>query len=62
METDHQCIHCERSDDQAPLLNFIFRGETHWICAQCLPILIHKPHLLAGKLPGVQIDPSRDSE
>ena len=49
------CINCNRTDQQAPLLNLTFRGETKHICAQCLPILIHKIHLLADKLPGVDI-------
>lgn len=59
--TENKCIHCERTDEQAPLLTLIFKGETRLICAQCLPVLIHKIQLLADKLPGVQIAPPRTS-
>jgi hypothetical protein len=31
-----------------------FKGETKYICPQCLPVLIHKPANLAGKLPGAE--------
>jgi hypothetical protein len=51
------CINCGRTDEKAPLLNLTFKGEEKFICAQCLPILIHKIHLLADKLPGVEIPP-----
>jgi hypothetical protein len=51
------CINCGRTEDKAPLLNVAFKGGEKFICAQCLPILIHKVHLLADKLPGVEIPP-----
>ena len=49
------CLNCERTDEQVPLLNMVFKGESKYICAQCFPILIHKIHQLADKLPGVEI-------
>ncbi|MBL8078056.1 MAG: hypothetical protein JNM55_08860 [Anaerolineales bacterium] len=49
------CIQCERSDEQTPLIPLAFNGETKYICSQCLPVLIHKTHLLADKLPGIDI-------
>jgi hypothetical protein len=51
------CLNCSRTDEQVPLLNLTFKEESKYICAQCLPILIHKVHLLADKLPGVEIPP-----
>lgn len=51
------CINCGRTDEKAPLLNLTFNGEEKYICAQCLPIIIHKIHLLADKLPGVETLP-----
>lgn len=51
------CINCGRTDEKAPLLNLTFSGDEKFICAQCLPVLIHKIHLLADKLPGVEIPP-----
>ena len=53
--TEHSCLNCEKTDVQVPLLNLSFKGESKYICAQCFPTLIHKIHLLADKLPGVEI-------
>ncbi|NJC96592.1 MAG: hypothetical protein FIB03_09695 [Anaerolineae bacterium] len=55
--TNPVCLNCNRTDEQAPLLNLVFKGEAKFICPQCLPTLIHKIHLLADKLPGVEIPP-----
>jgi hypothetical protein len=56
-ETLH-CLYCQRSANEVPLLNLRYRGTETWICAQHLPILIHKPGQLADKLPGLEkIDP-----
>jgi hypothetical protein len=52
------CLNCGKTEQQVPLLNLTFKGEAKHICAQCFPILIHKIHLLADKLPGVEIAPS----
>ncbi|GMV32336.1 MAG: hypothetical protein DCC59_04185 [Chloroflexi bacterium] len=52
------CLNCDRTDDQIPLLNLTFKGEAKRICVQCFPIMIHKIHLLADKLPGVEIPKS----
>jgi hypothetical protein len=50
------CLNCHRTDDQTPLLHLAFKNETQYICAQCLPVLIHKTHLLVEKLPGIELD------
>lgn len=47
-----QCLSCERPEETVPLIALHFKGDSHWICPQCLPQLIHAPHKLAGKLPG----------
>ncbi len=54
--TDHEakCAHCQRNSEQVPLISMNFQGEHYWICPQHLPILIHKPQMLVGKLPGVE--------
>jgi hypothetical protein len=49
------CLNCERTEHETPLITLTFKGETKFICAQCLPTLIHKPYLLVEKLPGMQI-------
>jgi hypothetical protein len=47
-----KCLNCEKTEQEIPLLHLTFKGETKHICPQCLPVLIHKPQVLADKLPG----------
>lgn len=56
-EQEKTCINCGRTDAQIPLITLSFKGDAKYICAQCLPVLIHKTHLLADKLPGVDLTP-----
>lgn len=48
------CVNCQRSVEQVPLLSLAHRNGPAYICPQCLPVLIHNPHLLTGKLSGVE--------
>ncbi len=48
----HHCLNCGRSEREAPLIAILYAEDQSWICAQCLPILIHKPHQLKDKLKG----------
>lgn len=53
--TDNQtprCIHCDREDSQVPLLLLQYQGSQFQICTEHLPILLHQPAKLAGKLAG----------
>ena len=54
-QNEKVCLNCNRNDEQIPLLHLSFKDTPKYICAQCFPILIHKIHLLADKLPGVEI-------
>ncbi len=55
MTSLHQsCLYCKLNSNQVPLLNFSYQGKELWICPQHLPILIHEPQKLAGKLPGAE--------
>ena len=56
----HTCLNCNRTEEQVPLLTLIFKEETTYLCPQCLPLLIHKPHVLAEKLPGMETTPPAD--
>lgn len=49
-----RCLACEQTSDEVPLINVQYRGQEFWICPQHLPILIHKPAQLAGRLPGAE--------
>jgi hypothetical protein len=50
----HKCVACERGSDDVPLLTAEFRGRQFYICAQHLPILIHDPGQLEGRLEGAE--------
>lgn len=50
--SEHTCLNCGLSEKVVPLVNLSFKGETKYICGQCLPVFIHKPQQLVDKLPG----------
>lgn len=54
MTEEANCVYCQREQDQVPLLTMRVAGRDAWICPEHLPILIHKPHLLKGKLEGTE--------
>lgn len=58
--TENKCLNCGKTEQQIPLLNLNFKGEDKHICPQCLPILIHKIHLLTDKFPGMEVAPSAE--
>lgn len=49
-----QCLHCEQSEYDTPLLHLHYDGSEQWICSQCLPTLIHAPQKMAGKLKNAE--------
>jgi hypothetical protein len=49
-----RCLACERESLEVPLLSLEYRGGRHWICPQHLPVLIHDPAQLVGKLAGAE--------
>ena len=53
-ESTPKCVHCERTSEEVPLMEIKFKDTQSWICPQHLPIMIHKPQLLVGKLPGAE--------
>ncbi|MEW6060342.1 MAG: hypothetical protein AB1600_00235 [Bacteroidota bacterium] len=48
------CLFCERTQEHTPLISLIYQNKTFYICPQHLPVLIHNPQMLAGKLPGAE--------
>ena len=50
----HHCIVCEQNSQEIPLLSLEYQGKQYWICPQHIPILIHEPAQLIGRLPGVE--------
>jgi len=52
--TQPYCIYCELTSNEVPLIPLIYQDAQVWICPQHLPVLIHQPAQLAGKLPGIE--------
>ena len=48
------CLACQRGTDQTPLVSLEYLDSVFWICPQHLPLLIHGPARLIGKLPGAE--------
>jgi recombinational DNA repair protein (RecF pathway) len=48
------CVLCGRGEGEVPLIAFRFRGEGRVICSQHLPVLIHDPAQLVGRLQGAE--------
>ena len=48
------CLHCGATHQQVPLVRLLAQGKDYFICAQDLPVLIHQPQKLIGKLPGAE--------
>ena len=53
-ESHNSCIYCERTKEEVPLITLEFMEMNLKICPQHLPILIHNPAELIGKLPGAE--------
>lgn len=51
MPEQPNCLVCERTEEQTPLIVLRYQGGYLYICAQHLPVLIHKPEELATYLP-----------
>jgi len=53
-EAQPSCVQCGRDSDVVPLVRLRYRHADAWICPQHLPVLIHDPAKLVGKLGGVE--------
>lgn len=49
-----RCLNCNRPDEEIPLVSLRYAGQQAWVCSQCMPVLIHRPEQLAGKLAGAE--------
>jgi len=52
--TDSQCVACNRTEQEVPLITLDYQGRNFRICPQHLPMLIHDPQSLTGRLPGAE--------
>ena len=53
-ESKKACLFCERDENEIPLVQLDYQGRHLWICPQHIPVLIHDPGKLTGKLPGAE--------
>ena len=44
-----QCLSCEKSENETPLVPMYYTGKTAYICPACLPVLIYKTEMLDDK-------------
>jgi hypothetical protein len=49
-----KCLSCDRSENEIPLVTLTYSGKPAYICSRCLPMLIHHPEQLIGKLEGAE--------
>ena len=52
--TTANCLNCGRPETVIPLVSLRYNGDQAWICSQCLPVLIHNPQRLAGRLANAE--------
>jgi hypothetical protein len=57
-----QCLSCNRSENEIPLVNLTYTNKQAYICSSCLPLLIHQPQQLIGKLEGAENIPPANHE
>lgn len=56
----NHCLNCNVSENEIPLVNLSYSGKQVYICSSCLPVLIHNPQKLVGKLEGAEnIQPAK---
>ncbi|MCU0411569.1 MAG: hypothetical protein MUE68_05145 [Bacteroidetes bacterium] len=48
------CLACGRTQSEVPLITLSYQDRSFLICPQHLPVLIHNPQALVGKLPGAE--------
>ncbi|MCC6147015.1 MAG: hypothetical protein IT308_05555 [Anaerolineaceae bacterium] len=49
-----KCLYCEQTMDEIPLVAIHYRDQQYWICPSHMPLLIHNPAELVGRLPGAE--------
>lgn len=56
------CLSCNRSENEIPLVTLTYSSKPAYICSFCLPLLIHQPQQLIGKLEGAENIPPAEHE
>jgi hypothetical protein len=55
-----KCLSCNRSENEIPLVTLSYSSKSAYICSYCLPLLIHHPEQLIGRLEGADKIPPAD--
>jgi hypothetical protein len=45
-----RCLNCSSSENERPLVSVRYAGRPIWICATCMPVLIHHGDRIEAKL------------
>jgi hypothetical protein len=53
-DNEKHCLNCSITENEIPLVNLVYSGKNIFICSRCLPLLIHQPERLIGKLEGAE--------
>jgi len=48
------CLSCNSSENEIPLVTLTYSSKPAYICSHCLPLLIHHPEQLIGRLKGAE--------
>ncbi len=48
------CLVCNRTENETPLIMMTYKGKDLRICSQHIPVLIHNPEQLVGKIDGAE--------
>ncbi|NMC55287.1 MAG: hypothetical protein GYA48_16810 [Chloroflexi bacterium] len=54
MSETNKCLYCKITSQEVPLIKLDFKGQELFVCPQHIPLLIHEPQKLIGKLPGAE--------
>lgn len=61
--TTQHCLSCSRSENEIPLVTLTYSSKPAFICSYCLPLLIHHPEKLIGRLEGAdKIPPAEHND
>ncbi len=48
------CLNCNRTETDIPLIMLTYSQKPAFICSHCMPLLIHHPEMLIGKIEGAE--------
>ena len=46
-ENSKKCLNCNSTQDEVPMILWHYKEREIWLCANCLPLMVHKREQLA---------------